>query len=140
DGETLEAPAGTFVSVQPEARRKATGDATVLALGGTPGEAYQAMDWGEAWALHSESMAAYGEQRYADALDAVRRALEQFPDHAGLNYNYACFAALAGEVDDATFSQLRRSGELFPPFREQARADDDFAAIRDDPRFAEALR
>ncbi|HSC48991.1 MAG TPA: hypothetical protein VLD16_01915 [Gaiellaceae bacterium] len=140
DGETIEAPAGTFVSVRPESTRKATGDATVLALGGTPGEAYQSMDWGEAWPLHNESMKAYGEQRYADAAAAVRRALEQFPDHPGLNYNYACFATLAGEVDDETFARLRRGVEGFPPFREQARADDDLAAVRDDPRFEEALR
>src|SRR3954469_23461351 len=133
DGETVEAPAGTFLSVRPEGKRKATGDATVLVLGGTPGEAYQAMDWGDAWALHSESMAAYGEQRYADALDTVRRALEQFPDHAGLNYNYACFATVAGEVDDETFAHLRRGVELFPQFRAQAREDDDLAAVRDDP-------
>jgi mannose-6-phosphate isomerase-like protein (cupin superfamily) len=139
DGETFDAPAGTFVSVPPESRRKATGDATVLALGGTPGEAYQGLDWGEAWPIHTESLTAYGEQRYADALATVRGGLERFPDHAGLNYNYACFATLAGEIDDETFSRLRRSGELFPPFREQARADDDFAAVRDDPRFEGAL-
>src|SRR3954465_2792848 len=53
DGETFEAPAGTLVSCQPEATRSATGDATVLALGGTVGEAYTAMDWGEAWKEHS---------------------------------------------------------------------------------------
>jgi hypothetical protein len=140
DGQTFDAPAGTFVSVPPESRRKATGDATVLALGGKPGEAFQALDWGEAWPTHNESMTAYGEQRYGDALGAVRRGLERFPDHAGLNYNYACFATLAGEVDDETFERLRRSAELFPPFREQARGDDDFAAVRDDPRFEEALR
>jgi mannose-6-phosphate isomerase-like protein (cupin superfamily) len=140
DGETFEAPAGTFVSVQPEARRSATGDATVLALGGTVGEAYQAMDWGEAYADHSESMNAYGEQRYADAAAAVRRALEKYPDHPGLNYNYACFATLAGEVDDEMFAHLRRGVEGFPPFREQARGDDDLTAVRDDPRFEEALR
>jgi hypothetical protein len=29
---------------------------------------------------------------------------------------------------------------LFPRFREDARKDDDLAAIRDDPRFEEALR
>src|SRR5262244_2472733 len=98
DGETFEAPAGTFVSVPPELKRKATGDATVLALGGTVGEAYQWMDWGEAWKEHNESMNAYGEQRYADATAAVRRA------------------------------------------REQARVDEDLAAVRDDPRFEEALR
>src|SRR3954452_13703833 len=73
DGETVEAPAGTFVSVEPEARRKATGDATVLALGGTVGEAFQAMDWGEAWPIQNESMAAYGEQRYADACRGAPR-------------------------------------------------------------------
>ena len=54
DGETFDAPAGTFVSVPPESRRKATGDATVLALGGTPGAPYQAIDWGEAWSFHTE--------------------------------------------------------------------------------------
>ena len=140
DGETVEAPAGTFVSVPPESKRKATGDATVLAIGGTVGEAYQALDWGEAWQVQSESMAAYAEQRYADAAAVVRRGLEQFPDHPGLNYNYACFATLAGEVDDETFAHLRRGVEGFPPFREQARHDDDFAAVREDPRFEDALR
>ena len=140
DGETFDAPAGTFVSVRPESRRKATGDGTVLALGGTPGEAYQALDWGEAWPFHSESMTAYGEQRYAVALDAVHRGLEHSPDQPGLNFNYACFSALAGDIDDETFNHLRRSVELFPPFRQQARVDDDLAAVRDDPRFEEALR
>jgi len=140
DGETFDAPAGTFVSVPPELKRKATGDATVLAIGGTVGEPYQSLDWGEAWREHSESMTAYGEQRYADAAAAVRRALEQHPDHPGLNYNYACFATLAGEVDDEMFAHLRKGVEGFPPFGEQARVDEDLATVRDDPRFEEALR
>jgi hypothetical protein len=140
DGDTVEAPAGTFVFVGPESRRKATGDATVLAVGATPGQAYQAIDWGEAWPFHSDSMKAYGEQRYADALDEVRGGLERMPDHPGLHYNYACFSTLAGATGDDTFTHLRRSVELFPRFREDARKDDDFAAVRDDPRFEEALR
>ncbi len=140
DGETIDAPAGTLVYVGPDSRRKATGDGTVLAVGATPGEAYQAVDWGEAWPFHSESMQAYGEQRYADAVEAVRGGLEHTPDHAGLHYNYACFATLAGDTGDETFTHLRRSVELFPRFREDARKDDDFAAVRDDPRFEEALR
>jgi mannose-6-phosphate isomerase-like protein (cupin superfamily) len=140
DGETVEAPAGTLVYVRPESRRKATGEGTVLALGGTVGEAYQGLDWGEAWPFHTESLTAYGEQRYADALEAVRSGLEHTPDNPGLQYNYACFATLAGETGDETFGHLKRSVELFPPFREQARRDDDFAAVRDDPRFDEALR
>jgi hypothetical protein len=140
EGETIEAPAGTFVFVRPDLRRKATGEGTVLALGATPGEAYQAIDWGEAWRFHSESMTAYGEQRYGDALEAVRGGLERIPDHAGLHYNYACFATLAGDTGDETFDHLQRSVELFPRFREQARTDDDLAAVRHDPRFEEALR
>jgi hypothetical protein len=139
DGETINAPAGTLVFVGPQARRKATGDGTILAVGATPGEAYQGVDWGEAWPFHRESMTAYGEQRYGDALEAVRGALARMPDHAGLNYNYACFATLAGDTGDETFARLRRSVELLPRFREDARRDDDFAAVRDDPRFEQAL-
>ena len=85
-------------------------------------------------------MAAYGEQRYADAVAAVRGGLQHMPDHPGLQYNYACFATLAGDTGDETFAHLRRSVELHPSFREQARRDDDFAAVRDDPRFEQALR
>lgn len=139
DGETVDAPAGTFVFVRPEAQRKATGDGTVLALGATPGAAYQAIDWGDAWQFHHDSMVAYGEQRYADAVEAVRGGLERLPDHPGLHYNYACFATLAGDTGDETFAHLRRSVELHPSFREQARRDDDFTAVRDDPRFEQAL-
>ena len=68
DGETVEAPAGTFIAVPSESRRKATGEATVLALGGTPGQAYQPLDWGDAWPIHDESMKAYSEKRYSEAL------------------------------------------------------------------------
>ena len=139
DGETVEAPQGTFLFVPPESRRSATGDGTVLVIGGTVGEAYQGLDWGDAWRFHSDSMAAYGEQRYADALASVREGLAHTPDHAGFHYNYACFATLAGETGDETFGHLRRSIELFPRFREQARTDTDFTAVRDDPRFEEAL-
>jgi len=140
DGEVLDAPPGTFVFVAPESRRKATGHGTVLAVGATPGAAYQGIHWGEAWPFHRESMTAYGEQRYADALEAVRSALEHMPDHAGLHYNCACFATLAGDTGEETFAHLRRSVELLPRFRDDARRDDDFAALRDDPRFEEALR
>jgi hypothetical protein len=140
DGQAFDAPAGTFVSVPPESRRKATGEGTVLAIGAKPGEAYRAIDWGDAWAFHSESMNAYGEQRYDDALQAVRDGLEHAPDHPGLHYNYACFATLAGDTADETFGHLKRSVELYPPFREQAQTDSDFDAVRDDPRFEDALR
>jgi hypothetical protein len=140
DGEAVDAQPGTLLSVGPESRRKATGDGTVLVVGATPGEAYDGVEWGDAWPFHSESMTAYSEQRYPDALEAVRGALEHMPDHAGLHYNYACFATLAGDTSDDTFAHLRRSVELRPRFREDARRDDDFGTVRDDPRFEHALR
>lgn len=140
DGQTVEAPAGTLLFIGPEAKRTASGDGTVLVFGATPDEPYQAIDWGEAWQFHNDSMRAYGEQRYDDAVAAVREGLERSPDHPGLHYNYACFAALAGDTSDETFGHLRRSVELFPRFRVQARSDDDFVSVRDDPRFEDALR
>jgi hypothetical protein len=140
DGETFDAPAGTLVFVEPGSKRKATGEGTVLALGGTPGQVYQGLDWGDAWPYHSESLEAYGEQRYADALDAVKRGLAESPGSPGLHFNYACFASLAGEVDDDLFEHLRVSIQGFPPFRGQAQQDSDLDPVREDPRFAEALR
>lgn len=140
DGETVEAPAGSYVYVRPEAKRKATGEGVVLALGATPGKAYEPIDWGEAWKFHQESMTAYTEQRYADAVQAVRAGLEHSPGNSGLHYNYACFAALAGDTSDETFEHLRRSIELHDSFREQAKLDSDFDAVRDDPRFEAALQ
>jgi mannose-6-phosphate isomerase-like protein (cupin superfamily) len=140
DGEAVDARPGTLLSIRPESRRNATGEGTVLVVGATPGQAYQGVDWGDAWPFHSKSMTAYREQRYADALEAVRGALEHMPDHAGLHYNYSCFAVLAGDTSDDTFAHLRRSVELFPRFREDARRDDDLAAVRDDQRFEQALR
>jgi hypothetical protein len=85
-------------------------------------------------------MQAYGEERYADAFEAVSKALAVMPDHAGLNYNAACFATLAGDTSDATFDHLQRSVELLPRFRDDARRDGDFDTVRDDPRFEQALR
>lgn len=140
DGETVDAPPGTFLAVAPETRRKATGSGTVLVISGKPGAAYQPFNWGEAWSFHNTSITAYSEQRYADALAAVREGLDHSPDHPGLHFNYACFASLAGDRSDETFDHLRRAVELSPQFRDQARNDTDFDAVRDDPRFEEALR
>jgi hypothetical protein len=74
------------------------------------------------------------------SLAAVREGLELSPNNPGLHFNYACFATLAGDTSDEMFDHLRRSVELFAPFRNQARTDGDLAAVRDDPRFEEALR
>ena len=52
DGETIDASArDACIRGAGNSRRKATGNATVLAMGGTPGEVYQAVDWGEGVAV-----------------------------------------------------------------------------------------
>src|SRR5439155_3744896 len=52
DGEQVDAPAGTFVFVRPSVKRTAFAEepgTTLIALGGTPGKAYEALGW-ELWA------------------------------------------------------------------------------------------
>ena len=134
DGAAVDAPAGTFVFVGPEVRRKATGDGTVLAVGATPGEAYEGVDWGEAWPFHRESMTAYSEQRYADALEAVRGGLEHVPEHAGLHYTMCVLRNARGRHRRRHVRAPPTVRPTAPRFREDARRDDDFAAVRDDPQ------
>src|SRR4051794_5704983 len=136
DGEQVEAPQGTLVYVSPESKRTAHGDAVILAIGGTPGEVYQALDWGPAWAVNNDAMALYNEQKYAEAAQAIRERIGDL-DHPGLHYNLACFAAVGGGTG-GVFEPRRAAGRGSPPFRDQAPQDDDFASVRDDPRFAEA--
>ena len=85
-------------------------------------------------------MAAYGEQRYGDALDAVRRRPRAGARQPGPPLQLRVLRRAHGETGDDVFDHLKKAVELFPPFREQARGDDDLAAVRDDPRFEEALR
>jgi tetratricopeptide (TPR) repeat protein len=139
DGEDVAAPEGTLVFVRSGSRRPtARGDATILGIGATPGEAYRPFDWGDAWEPNEKALKLYRQERYAEAAESLRDAVRRI-DHPGLHYNLACFAALSGSPDEA-FEHLRRAVEADPRFRDQARAEGDFAAVRDDPRFEEALR
>src|SRR5438045_9174891 len=52
DGETVDAPAGTFVFVRPAAKRTAFAEepgTTLVAIGGSPGKPYRVSGW-EVWA------------------------------------------------------------------------------------------
>ena len=83
DGEAVEAKPGTLLSVAPESSRKATGEGTVLVIGGKPGEAYQGIDWGDAWPFHRDSLTAYREQRYADAFQRSAMPSSRCPTTLG---------------------------------------------------------
>jgi tetratricopeptide (TPR) repeat protein len=138
DGENVDAPAGTIVVLRdPTVRRAATAldeDTLVLAVGGKPGEAFRPSAW-ESW-FSAAPLAKEG--RFDEAIALMRRDAEAHPDHPALLYNLACYEAIADRRDDA-LEHLARAIELNPRFREFAEADSDFATLRDDPRFSEAL-
>jgi quercetin dioxygenase-like cupin family protein len=134
DGEDLELSAGQLVFLRdPSLRRGAvalTDDAAVLALGGKPGEPHTVSAW--------EAMfAAVPASRREDWDEAIRihdEALAEQPDHPALLYNLACMEARGGRHVDALI-HLQRAVELDPEWAARARADSDFAAIRDEPGF-----
>jgi tetratricopeptide (TPR) repeat protein len=137
DGEKVDAPEGTFVFARPGLKRTAFAEepgTTILALGGTPGQAYEPDGW-ELWAPIGPL---YQEGRYAEAADMARDLVEANPQYPALLYNLACCESLAGRKEDAVRhlrSAIERSGQL----RQLAVKDTDIAAIRDDPAIKELL-
>ncbi len=125
DGSELDAPAGTIVFVQPEQHRSAharAADTTVLVIGGKPGAA------GPPSPFEYYFVAANEEP--ARAYEICAEGLEHYPDHAGLHYNLACYAALAGQREDA-LRHIAIAFEKDPKAREWARDDSDLDSIRD---------
>jgi tetratricopeptide (TPR) repeat protein len=137
DGEQVDAPAGTLVFVRPEVRRTAFAEepgTTLVALGGTPGKAYEAQG-GELWMpLHH----LYESGKYAEAADRGREVIEAHPEYAGPLYNLACCESLAGRTDDA-IKHLRLAIDRNEPFRSLAAEDSDFDPIRDEAAFKELI-
>jgi mannose-6-phosphate isomerase-like protein (cupin superfamily) len=137
DGAEVDAPHGTVVFVQPEAKRKAvatTDETIVLAVGGRRGEAYRLPPGGELGGFFEH----YNEKDYEGALAACHVALEKFPGNALILYNIACMQSLLGRGDEA-LETLGTSVEAWPQFKENAQKDDDFTSLREDPRFLELV-
>jgi tetratricopeptide (TPR) repeat protein len=134
DGESIEAPAGTLVHVQPAARRKATAKdegTTILVVGGTPGKAYEPAPQEAA-----EAFAAYNAGDYEGALAKQLVVVEKQPENAVAHFNVGCFAARGGHADEA-IEHLRRAVEINERIKKLVATDEDLDSIRDDPRFAE---
>ena len=133
DGERVDAPAGTFVFARPGVKRTAFAEeagTTIVALGGTPGKAYEPSGF-EVWTpLNS----LYEAGRYAEAADLGRELIEAHPTYPGLFYNVACCESLAGRATDA-IEHLRGAIERSERFRSFAAGDSDFDPIRDEPAF-----
>src|SRR5437763_2099901 len=81
DGERVDAPAGTFVFVPPGVKRTAFAEepgTTIVALGGTPGQAYEVSGW-EIWTPIGRF---YQSGEYAEAADRgceLARAPPEYP-------------------------------------------------------------
>src|SRR5262245_9489534 len=136
DGETVDAPQGTLLFVQPETSRTAFAEeagTTVLAVGSKVGEAYEAGGW-EVWA---EFHPAYEAGDYEAVIEGSRETLEA-SGYATPLYNLACCEALAGRTDDA-IAHLRTAFDLRPSMRDFAKEDSDFDPLRDEPAFRELV-
>jgi hypothetical protein len=138
DGQRVEAPAGTFVTVQPGIRRRAHAGApetAILLIEGTPGKGYAPRGW-ELWAPLAPK---YAEGRYAEVADALRADVAAHPEYGMLFFNLACCESLIGQRTDA-LDHLRRAIELSDEFRENAKTDVDLDAIRDEPGFRDIVQ
>jgi mannose-6-phosphate isomerase-like protein (cupin superfamily) len=132
-GERVDAPAGTFVFAQPNVTRTAFAEepgTTILAMGGTPGRAYEVTGW-EVWAPVGPL---YQEGRYEEAADAGLALAAAHPEFPELLYNVACCESLAGREADA-IEHLRQALAGSARVREYAARDTDFDPIRETPEF-----
>jgi hypothetical protein len=110
-------------------------ETTIIALGGTPGKAYEPHGW-ELWA---PLRPLYETGEYAEAADRGRVLVEAHPQYADLFYNVACCESLAGRTTDAV-DHLRRAIKMSERFRAYAKDDSDFDPIREEPAFKELIR
>ena len=132
DGDEVDAPWGTIVFLDdPAERRHAVAKeagTTVLAIGGRPG-AHET----SAWEYIFPSLPA----RNAEDWDAARRILEDAiaeNDHPSIHYHLGCVEARAGNRERA-IAEVVHAVENRPRLRAPAQTEEDFASIRDDPRF-----
>ena len=137
DGERVDAPTGTLVFARPGVKRTAFAEepeTTIIALGGTPGQAYEPHGW-ELWA---PLRPLYEAGEYAEVADRGRVLVEANPEYAELFYNVACCESLAGRTSDA-LDHLRRAIDMSERFRAYAKDDSNFDPIRDEPAFKELI-
>ena len=138
-GEEVDAPAGTLVFVgDPETRRGAVAredGTTVLVVGAPAGEAYEVGRWEQLAGFFDF----YNRGDYAGGIAFLEECLRRDPGYPGTLYNLACAESLAGRAD-AALEHLRAALEGEPRLGETARDDEDFAPLREDPRFEELVR
>jgi hypothetical protein len=125
--ETIDAPTGTLLRVDVGVRRAAVASApatTVLVVGGRPDAAMPPSPF-EYWYAAQPS---YDAGDYERAVAIATEGLAHYPQHGGLNYQLACFHALAGHTDAATRC-LRVAFQSDPRTRAWAEEDHDLDGV-----------
>jgi tetratricopeptide (TPR) repeat protein len=134
EGDEHDAPVGTLVHCSPATLRSAFAAeprTTVLGIGAKPGEVFQPSGW--EWAFAGMSKLAQGDEQGARA--EFEAGLRTHPGEWQGHYNLACAEAKLGSVD-AALEQLELAAELDrEAVAKWAPEDEDFASLRDDPRF-----
>jgi tetratricopeptide (TPR) repeat protein len=137
DGESLDAPTGTFVFVRPGVKRTAFAEepgTTLLAVGGVPGKPYEVGGW-EIWGPLNRF---YVAGDYEAVIEQGRELIEANPQYPLALYNLACCESLSGRSEDA-IGHLRQAIDGREQLREYAKEDSDLDAIREEPAFKELV-
>ncbi len=132
DGEEVDAPAGTMVYLDDVKQKRHAiakeAETTVIAIGGVPG-----VHEPSAWEYYFPAMPALREGRYDEARAILEENMKE-NDAPAMHYHLACVEALAGNRERA-LDELQIAVAAGERFARWAQTDEDFASIRDDPRF-----
>lgn len=125
-----------FIS-DPAVRRTAVADedgTVLLVVGGKPGVPYTV----SAWEAAADAYPLWQAGEMDKAVEILRAVVEEHPGAGIVLYNLACAEALIGE-HDAAMEHLGRAVQAEDRFRELAREDDDFDAVRGRTDFRELV-
>ena len=106
----------------------------VLVVGGTPGVPYEV----SAWEAAADAYPLWRQGELGKAVAILRSVANEHPNAGIVLYNLACAEVLVGEPQPA-MDHLRRAVDLEDRFRELARNDEDFDAVRDSAEFQDVV-
>ena len=133
-GEEIAAAAGTLVFVHDRAARReavALEDGTTVVVAGGEAGTITPSPWEHFFAAEP----AYDDGDYERAIEIASAGLADHPENVSLNYQLACYHALAGHREEAV-RFIRRAAETdAEAVRRWAAADSDLDAIRDHSAF-----
>jgi hypothetical protein len=133
DGEEIDAPWGTIVFLDDLNQRRSAiakeAGTTVLAIGGKPGTHPVS-----SWEYIFPSLPARNAGDWDTARTLLEEAVAERPDLPAIRYHLAQVEARAGN-DERALELVRGACEERPDYAALAAEEDDFASIKDDPRF-----